>query len=233
MITLQSLWRACLLSIRTQGRELFYLVFGAALLSLILGKVLYGLLPQIDLVAAQKFELPKIRLGALLAQAAIAPGLKAALLCLLQRDLCRQPINAMTAFKQGLVLYLPLSLLDLLFNLALFSGLLLAIVPGLIIAVRWSLASIILVQERQSIYKSLATSWRYTARCWPLLVAGYWPMISLQLLVFAGLSSLAPSLPADLWSWQLVSQTLINMSQAPPLIYRFHLTVQHINSAAN
>jgi Uncharacterised protein family (UPF0259) len=224
-VTLHSLWRDSGYFIRYQIRELFYISFWVALLSLLLAWILKKILPiEVSLAAIR--PLPVTWLIHLLLHSMIAPLLNAALLRFLQQRSCGHAITAQQALREGLVYYPALLLLDAITSTVITCGLLLFLLPGLLITVRWSLASCILVSEHCSVRESLEESWQRTANCWLAVLAGYSLVLAIRLTLGGLQAMVSRYLPADLWSWTLILQTLLNLTQGLLLIYCFRLTMQ-------
>lgn len=223
-MTIHSLWRDSSYFIRHQSRELFYLSFWVALLSVSLGWILKKFLPIDSLTVIE--QLTAIWFIQLLLHGMSSPLLEAALLRLLQQRSCGHAITAPQALREGLATYPALLLLDGVTSTVIACGLVIFLLPGLFIAIRWALAPSILVREQQSLRGSLEKSWRHTATCWPAVLAGYLMVLAIRLPLVGLQATVSRFLPADLWSWALIVQTLLNLTQGLLLVYCFRLTMQ-------
>jgi hypothetical protein len=88
---------------------------------------------------------------------------------------------------------------SLLWAVAVLAGLLLLVIPGLVLLVRWTVSLPALLSEDLGIAASLRRSWALTARRWPLalamlLVAGliYAPSLALDRLLYPFAGALEP-----------------------------------------
>lgn len=223
-MTIHSLWRECGHFIRHQRRELFYLSLWVASLTVSLSWVLKKWLPMDHLTVIQ--QLTASWFISLLLHSMSAPLLDAALLRVLQQRSERHTITAPQALRAGLATYPALLLLDGVTSTVIAGGLLLFLLPGLFIAIRWALAPCILVREQRSLWRSLEESWQHTATCWPVVLAGYLPVLAIRLSLVGLQATASRFLPADLWSWALILQTLLNLTQGVLLVYYFRLTMQ-------
>jgi len=72
----------------------------------------------------------------------------------------------------GLRYFLPLLGLGILYGLAMMGGFLLLIIPGLLVALGWSIAAPVLIIEKKSIMDSISRSWQLTSgyKRWILLL---------------------------------------------------------------
>ena len=104
-------------------------------------------------------------------------------------------------------------------TIAVLAGLVLLVVPGLVLLVRWSLAYPVMLAEDQGIVDSLRRSWELTRDSWPLLVGFgalilclYVPGVALSYFLYpefgrvSPISALAANLAvmaAQIFSWLL------------------------------
>ncbi len=223
-VTIHSLWRDSGYFIRHQSRELFYLAFSVALLSVLFASILKKFLPIDSLTEMQ--QLTATWFIQLLLHGFSSPLLDAALLRLLQQRSCGHAITAPQALREGLATYPALLLLDGVTSTVIAGGLVVFLLPGLFITIRWALAPCILVREQRSLWGSLEESWRRTATCWSAVLVGYLLVLAIRLSLLALQATVSRFLPADLWSWALIVQTLLNLTQGLLLIYCFRLTMQ-------
>lgn len=103
----------------------------------------------------------------------VGPVYQRALILYVTRTNAGQPVLLRDLWAQGVLLWRPMFVLMLLSVVAIFGGLLLMIVPGIIIGIRLSLADIALVSRGGSAVHALRSSWQMTEQVfWPML-AGY------------------------------------------------------------
>jgi hypothetical protein len=58
------------------------------------------------------------------------------------------------------------------------------------------------------------------------VLAGYLLVLAIRLLLLRLQITVSQFLPAELWSWELILQTALNLTQALLLVYFFRLTMQ-------
>jgi len=111
--------------------------------------------------------------------------LQGALIFAAVRDFNGENASLSEAFRMGLRYFFPLLGLGILVGLGVMAGLVLLIIPGLLLALGWSIAAPIMIVEGKSITDSIGRSWQLTQgyKRWILLL---WVIITLISFVISG-----------------------------------------------
>lgn len=104
-------------------------------------------------------------------------------------------------------------------GIAIVLGLLLFVIPGLILLVRWSIAVPIVLSERQGVIGALQESWHRTE-------GHFWPILGLLLVVYVPMLAFLVAVAAVMGSaHSMVTSILVNAGVSLGLIVGWHSTV--------
>ena len=103
-------------------------------------------------------------------------------------------------------------LLSLLTAVAIFAGLILLVIPGLILLARWGVCFPVLLAERATVNESLGRSWRMTGRRWKVATLVMIVILFLSVPAFVSVHLLYPTYGTPTFAAALLTNVLFSLA---------------------